>query len=117
MPLGQIQLIALEVKDLSSDMKSTQCAVYGIMVPCFFLWYKIHCHIYNVHKKCIRFLSTEMTALSSLPHLQKYRIVCLFSRDHFVFVRAANLLTFCLGHFNLFKLCAHIYMAVIISDF
>lgn len=36
MSLGQIHLIALEVKDLSSDMKSTQCAVYGIMVPCFF---------------------------------------------------------------------------------
>lgn len=58
MSLKQIQLIALEAKDLSSDMKSTQCAVYGIMVPCFFfsLWYKIHHPIYNVQEKCIRSL-------------------------------------------------------------
>lgn len=66
MLLGQIQLIASE--DLNSDMKSTQRAVYGIMVPCFFssffLRYKIYRHIYNVQKKCIRFLPTEMTALS-----------------------------------------------------
>lgn len=106
----------LHQKTSVQNMRSTQCAVYGIMVPCFFFFLFCFCGtkfnaIFTMSRKsalgfcqlkwlhCPNFLTCKVQ--SRLP---------FFSRDLFVLLLSIQpLLTFYLAHFNLFKLCAHLH--------
>lgn len=110
-----------KTEDLSSDMKSTKCAVHTVYWGLAFV-VLIHIHVSSFLRSalgsselkrlhCLHFLSCfEMFWLEAFKFFFNSEIVLLLGIK-----RAFDMTTFCLIYSNLFKLCAHIYTVVIIS--